>query len=77
MTEQPYAPPMASKAALASNAVRSHIYIAIRDALQRVSDEPAHVTLPDDGGPITVTAYGRVIQITTTDITDQEQARHP
>jgi hypothetical protein len=66
MSNQPDTP-QADKAALAIGAVRAHIYVAVRD---NVADDPAAVTLPDGGGPITVTAYGRTIQITTQDITD-------
>lgn len=66
MTEQPYAPQIASKSTLATTAVRAHIHVALRN----VADPHTGVTLPD-GGPITVTAYGRTIQITTRDITDQ------
>lgn len=68
MTNQPTAPQQADKATLATRVVRAHIYVAIRD---NVADDPSTVTLPDNGGPITVTAYGRTIQITTRDITDQ------
>ncbi|MEU7787685.1 hypothetical protein [Amycolatopsis sp. NPDC049159] len=71
MTDQPHAPKIASKATLASAAVRAHIAVALRDALAAVADPDTTVTHPD-GGPITVTAYGRTIQITTTDITDQK-----
>jgi len=68
MTEQPNAPKMADTATLAASAVRAHITVALRD----VADPNTTVTLPDGGGPITVTAYGRTIQITTQDITDQK-----
>lgn len=65
MTDQPNAPQIADKATLATSAVRAHITVALR----AVADPDTTVTHPDNG-PITVTAYGRTIQITTTDITD-------
>ncbi|WP_410633350.1 hypothetical protein [Amycolatopsis sp. cmx-4-83] len=68
MTDQPYAPPIASKATIATNAVRAHVYVALKN----VADVDTTVTYPDGGGPLTVTAYGHTIQITTTDITDQQ-----
>ncbi|MFJ1765083.1 hypothetical protein ACIOD2_32480 [Amycolatopsis sp. NPDC088138] len=69
MTDQPYAPQIADKATLAISAVRAHITVALRN----VADRGTAVTLPDNNnGPITVTAYGRTIQITTQDITDQQ-----
>lgn len=67
MTNQPYAPPIASKATLASGAVRSNITVALRG----VADPGTTVTLPDDG-PILVTTFGRTFQVTTTDITDKQ-----
>lgn len=67
MTDQPNAPQIADKATLAIAAVRAHITVALRD----VADPNTAVTLPDNGGPITVQAYGRTIEITTQDITDQ------
>ncbi len=66
MTDQPNAPKQASTATFAIKAIRAHVAVALR-AVTHIA-----VTLPDDGGPITVTAYGRTIQITTQDITDQQ-----
>jgi hypothetical protein len=63
MIDQPNAPQQASKSTLATTTVRAHI----TEALRHLADD---VTLPD-GGPITVTVYGRTIQITAQDITDQ------
>lgn len=66
MTEQPNAPQIASKATLAIKAVRAHIAVALCDLADDIS-----VIHPDDG-PLTVTVYGRTIQITTQDITDKK-----
>lgn len=66
MIDQPNAPRQASASTLATTTVRAHITLALRD----VADLGTGVTLPD-GGPITATVYGRTIEITTRDITDQ------
>jgi hypothetical protein len=69
MTDQPHAPQQASKSSkstLATTTVRAHITLALRD----IADHGTGATLPD-GGPITVTVYGRTIEITTRDVTDQ------
>lgn len=67
MTDQPHAPQQASKSDFATNTTRAHIAVALRDLV----DPDTKVDHPD-GGPITITAYGRTIQVTIQDITDQQ-----
>lgn len=67
MTSQPNAPQQASKSDFTLNATRAHLAVALRD----LADPGTTVSHPD-GGPITITAYGRTIQVTVQDITDQQ-----
>lgn len=66
MTEQPNAPQQASKSTLATSAVRAHITVALRNLV-----DENDITVVDGGDSIYVRTYGRMIEITTKDITDQ------
>jgi hypothetical protein len=63
---QPNAPQQASKSDFTVNATCAHVALALRDLV----DPGTTVNHPDDG-PITITAFGRTIQVTIQDITDQ------
>lgn len=64
MTDQPTNPADTTK--LGQSATRAHIIVALRNLI----DDPADLTVVD-GGPITLRKYGRTIEITTRDVTDQ------
>jgi len=67
MTSQPNAPQRASKSDFVTSATRAHLAVALRDLA-----DPGTKVIHPDGGPLTVTVYGRTIQITAQDITDQQ-----
>lgn len=64
MISQPNAPQQASIDTLANKSVRAHIATALR----KVADQVDH----PGSGPITIQMYGRMIQITVQDVTDQQ-----
>lgn len=57
---------MADSKKLAPNAVRAHITLAMRNLV-----DEEDLTMPDGGQSIYVKAYGRTIEITVKDVTDE------